>query len=79
MSIEFITIMLLRTLEISIRGKHRILMRSVLSADKHRILMRRFIDIKSLHVMYYRPFDRSYGLINEFLKAKIKHKQEIPV
>ena len=22
----------------------------------------RFIDIKSLHVMYYRPFDRSMGL-----------------
>ena len=33
-SVEFITIMLLRTLEISIREKHRILMRSVLSADK---------------------------------------------
>ena len=30
---------------------------------KHRILIRRrFIDIKSLHVMYYRPFDRSMGL-----------------
>ena len=30
---------------------------------KHRILMRGdFIDIKSLHVMYYRPFDRSMGL-----------------
>ena len=36
MSIEFITIiiMLLRTLGISIREKHRIPMRSVLSADK---------------------------------------------
>ena len=34
MSIEFITIMLLLTLEISVRKKHRILMRSVLSADK---------------------------------------------
>ena len=34
MSIEFITIMLLSTLEISIQEKHRILMRSVLSADK---------------------------------------------
>ena len=33
MSIEFITMMLLRTLEISIREKHRMLMRSVLSAD----------------------------------------------
>ena len=33
MSIEFITIMLLCTLEISKREKHRILMRSVLSAD----------------------------------------------
>ena len=31
---------------------------------KHPILIRRrFIDIKSLHMMYYRPFD-----INEFLK-----------
>ena len=39
---------------------------------KHRMLIRRrFIDIKSLHVMYYRPFDRSMGLwiINEFLKG----------
>ena len=34
MSIEFITMMLLGTLEISIRGKHPTLMRSVLSADK---------------------------------------------
>ena len=34
MSIEFITMMLLCTLEISIREKHRTLMRSVLSADK---------------------------------------------
>ena len=34
MSREFITMMLLSTLEISIREKHRILMRSVLSADK---------------------------------------------
>ena len=34
MSIAFITIMLFWTLEISIREKHRILMRSVLSADK---------------------------------------------
>ena len=34
MSIEFMTIMLLRTLEISKREKHRILMRSVSSADK---------------------------------------------
>ena len=34
MSKEFITIMLLRTLEISIQEKHCILMRSVLSADK---------------------------------------------
>ena len=34
MSIEFITIMLLWKLGISIREKHRILMRSVLSADK---------------------------------------------
>ena len=33
-SIEFITTMLLKNLEISIRGKHRILMRRVLSADK---------------------------------------------
>ena len=33
-SIEFITMMLLRTLEISIREKRRILMRSVFSADK---------------------------------------------
>ena len=37
-------------LEISIQEKHCIVMRS------------RFIDIKSLHVMYYRPFDRSMGL-----------------
>ena len=31
----------------------------------------RFIDIKSLHVMYYQQFDRSMGLgiINEFLKS----------
>ena len=29
---------------------------------KHRILIRRrFIDINSLHVTYYRPFDRSMG------------------
>ena len=37
---------------------------------KHRILIRmRFIDIKSLHVMYYLPFERLMGLwiINEFL------------
>ena len=34
MSIEFITTMLLRTLEISIREKQRILIRSVLSANK---------------------------------------------
>ena len=34
MSIEFITIILLCPLEISIREKHRILVRSVLSADK---------------------------------------------
>ena len=34
MSREFITMMLLLTLEISIREKHRILMRSVLSVDK---------------------------------------------
>ena len=34
MSIEFITIMLLRTLEIGIREKQRIPMRSVLSDDK---------------------------------------------
>ena len=29
----------------------------------------RVIEIKSLHVMYYRPFDRSFGLriINEVL------------
>ena len=61
--IEFITIMLLSTLEISIREKHRIRMRSVLSADKRLHLMRMsFIDIKSLHMMYYRPFDRSMGL-----------------
>ena len=33
-SIQFITIILLRTLEIRIREKHHILMRSVLSADK---------------------------------------------
>ena len=34
MSIEFMIIMLLRTLEISIREKDNILMRSVSSADK---------------------------------------------
>ena len=37
---------------------------------KHRILIRGgFIDIKSLHVMYYRKFDWSFGLwiINKFL------------
>ena len=29
----------------------------------HRLLIRGgFIDIKSLHVMYYRPFDKSFGL-----------------
>ena len=59
MSIKFIAIMLLRTLQISIQEKHRILTR------------RRFIDIKSLHMMYYRQSDRSMGLctciINEFL------------
>ena len=38
-SIEFITMMLLCTLEISIRE-----------------------NIKLLHVMFYRPFDRSIGL-----------------
>ena len=41
---------------------------------KRRILIRmRFIAIKSLHVMYYLPFDRSMGLwiINEFLKEHI--------
>ena len=61
-SIEFITITLLWTLEISIREKHRILIR------------RRFIDIKWLHVMYYRPFDRSMGLwiINDFLMTNGK-------
>ena len=40
---------------------------------KHCILMRRLIDIKSLHVMYYRPFGRSMGcnelLNDEFLKS----------
>ena len=36
---------------------------SVLYLIKHRILIRmRFIDIKSLHVMYYLPFDRFMGL-----------------
>ena len=37
--------------------------------EKHRILIRRrFIDIKSLHVMYYRQFDRSmaYELLMSF-------------
>ena len=30
---------------------------------KHRILVRGgFIDIKSLHVMHYRPFDEKFGL-----------------
>ena len=31
------------------------------------------MDIKSLHVMYYRPFERLMGLrkfINEFLRAQ---------
>ena len=33
---------------------------------KYRILIRRkFIDIKSLHVMYYRPFDRSMALYGD--------------
>ena len=42
---------------------------------KHRIQIRmRFIDMKSLHVMYYRPFDRLMGswIINEFLKRWLK-------
>ena len=37
---------------------------------KHRVLITvGFIDIKSLNVMYYRPFDTSFGLsiMNEFL------------
>ena len=59
---EFITMMLLWTLKISIREKH-----------KHRILIRRrfYRVLKPLHVMFYRPFDRSIGLwiINEFLKS----------
>ena len=66
---EFITIMLLWTLEISIREKHRKSRAVSLYLIKHRILIRmRFIDIKSLHVMYYLPFDRLMGLwiINEF-------------
>ena len=30
---------------------------------KHRILITRgFLDIKSLHVIYYRPFDKSFDL-----------------
>ena len=30
---------------------------------KHRILIKGgFLDIKSLHVMYYRPFNKSFGL-----------------
>ena len=30
---------------------------------KHRVLVRGgFIDVKSLHVTYYRPFDKSFGL-----------------
>ena len=30
---------------------------------KHRVLITGgFIDIKSLNVMYYRPFDKSFGL-----------------
>ena len=45
MSIEFITIMLYYTLEISIREKHHILMRSVLSADKNCILIRSFLSV----------------------------------
>ena len=44
---------------------------------KHRLLIRmRFIDIKSLHVMYCLPFDRLMGLlwiINEFLKLQQKN------
>ena len=40
---------------------------------KHRILIRRrfYRVLKSLHVLFYRPFDRSTGLrnINEFLKT----------
>ena len=46
-------------------------MKSVLSADKPpHTNKEEFIDIKSLHVMYYRPFDRSMGLriINKVLK-----------
>ena len=50
---------------------------------KHHILIRRgFIEIKSLHVMYYRPFDRSMGLwiINEFLKVKeLRYKHILSV
>ena len=39
----------------------------------------RFIDIKSLHVMYYLPFDRLMGLwiINEFLKGRYKSTRVI--
>ena len=49
--------------KISLREKHRILMRSVLSGNKTpHTNKEEVIDIKSLHVMYYRPFDRSMGL-----------------
>ena len=52
MSREFITMMLLWTLEISTRDEKNI---------KHRILItRRFYRVlKALHVMFYRPFDKS--------------------
>ena len=60
---EFITIKFFLTLEISIREKHRKSRAVSLYLIKHRILIRmRFIDIKSLHVMYYLPFDRLMGL-----------------
>ena len=50
-------------LEISIGEKHCILMVVFYQLIKHRILIRRrFVNIKSLHVMYYQPFDRSMGL-----------------
>ena len=50
-------------LEISIGEKHCILMAVFYQLIKHRILIkRRFVNIKSLRVMYYQPFDRSMGL-----------------
>ena len=50
---EFITMKLLRTVEISIREKHK-----TPHTNKEEV----YRVLKPLHVMFYRPFDRSIGL-----------------